>query len=236
MATNINTIVLKGMGHYDEGVADQAIYPGEAVRLAADGKYDPETLSAQVAEGRGLKIALEDALQGNAETQGQERLHVQMRLAAARIRDAARLQRGQVLRAVVGIVGAAEHARVGTRIAAGGDRRYGQCVQVGRQFRDRYGMRLLTCALAERMARAGMDRHAPLQIRQAEIYPAIPPECRAEQGEQGLILVDRQQLPVAQRPTPRRKYETHQANFGQKRLCHDQSPSRWLMVLRFMGR
>ena len=53
MATNVNTIVLKGKGHHDEGVADAAISPGEAVRLAADGKYDPETLAAQVAAGRG---------------------------------------------------------------------------------------------------------------------------------------------------------------------------------------
>lgn len=64
MAANVNTILLKGCGHHDEGRADSAIYPGEAVRLAADGKYDPETLSAQVAAGRGLKIATENALAG----------------------------------------------------------------------------------------------------------------------------------------------------------------------------
>lgn len=64
MATNINTIVLKGRGHYEEGEADATIYPGEAIRLAADGLYDPETLAPEVAVGRGLHIALEDALQG----------------------------------------------------------------------------------------------------------------------------------------------------------------------------
>lgn len=69
MARNINTILLKGLGHHDEGIADAAILPGEAVRMAADGKYDPETLSAQIAAGRGLKIAKEDALQGKTVSQ-----------------------------------------------------------------------------------------------------------------------------------------------------------------------
>jgi hypothetical protein len=64
MATNINTIVLKGNGHHDEGEADAVIYPGEAVRMAADGLYDPETLAADVAAGRGLLIAEEAALKG----------------------------------------------------------------------------------------------------------------------------------------------------------------------------
>jgi hypothetical protein len=59
-----NTIVLKGLGHYDEGEADATIYPGEAVRLAADGCYDPETFDPDTV-GKGLKIAIEDALQGN---------------------------------------------------------------------------------------------------------------------------------------------------------------------------
>jgi len=61
--TNANfTILLKGMGHHDEGVCGSAILPGEAVRLAADGEYDPETLAAVLAAGRGLKIAKEACL------------------------------------------------------------------------------------------------------------------------------------------------------------------------------
>lgn len=69
MASAIYTIILKALGHHDEGIADATIYPGEAVRLAADGKYDPETLSAAEAARRGLKIAKEDALQGKTITQ-----------------------------------------------------------------------------------------------------------------------------------------------------------------------
>lgn len=64
MASDIFTIVLKGNGHHEEGEADAAISPGEAVRLAADGNYDPETLAPEIAVQRGLKIAKEDALQG----------------------------------------------------------------------------------------------------------------------------------------------------------------------------
>lgn len=64
MASDLHKIVLKGLGHHDEGEADATIYPGEAIRMAADGKYDPETLAAAVASGAGLKIAKEDVLQG----------------------------------------------------------------------------------------------------------------------------------------------------------------------------
>ncbi len=66
MARNQNTILLKASqgGHHDEGVADSTIYPGEAVRLAADGKYDPESLSGLLAAGRGLKVAKEAGLIG----------------------------------------------------------------------------------------------------------------------------------------------------------------------------
>jgi len=64
MAENLNTIVLKAKGHHGEGVADATIYPGEAVELASDGRYDPQT-SAQAEALKGeLLIAKEDALQG----------------------------------------------------------------------------------------------------------------------------------------------------------------------------
>ena len=64
MASDLHRIVLSGVGHHDEGEADSTIYPGEAICLAADGKYDPETSTAAVAAGKGLKIAKEDSLQG----------------------------------------------------------------------------------------------------------------------------------------------------------------------------
>ncbi len=61
--TNVNyRVLLKSMGHHDEGVVGSAILPGEAVRLAADGEYDVETLAPVIAAGRGLKLAKEAVL------------------------------------------------------------------------------------------------------------------------------------------------------------------------------
>ena len=68
MAADTNTIVLKGKGHHDEGVADGAIKPGCAVELAADGKYDEQSSAQAAALKGGLKIAKEDALQGKTIT------------------------------------------------------------------------------------------------------------------------------------------------------------------------
>ncbi len=60
------TILLKTMGHHEEGEADGAISPGMAVELAADGKFDQvQATQAEALKGvAGLKIATEDALQG----------------------------------------------------------------------------------------------------------------------------------------------------------------------------
>ena len=69
MSATIRTIVLKGIGHHDEGVLDAIAYPGQAIRLAADGHYDPETLSAANAICKGLMLLKEDALQGKVVTE-----------------------------------------------------------------------------------------------------------------------------------------------------------------------
>ena len=68
MADNVNTIVLKGMGHHDEGLVGAATTPGMAIELQADGKYDPVVSAQATALKGGLKIAKEDALQGNTTT------------------------------------------------------------------------------------------------------------------------------------------------------------------------
>jgi hypothetical protein len=69
MASDINTIVLKGMGHHDEGIAGSVIKPGCAVELAAAGDYDEQIVAFAEALKGGLKIAKEDALQGKTITQ-----------------------------------------------------------------------------------------------------------------------------------------------------------------------
>lgn len=65
---NVNKIVLKGKGHYEEGEADSAITPGQAVELAADGKYDQVQSSQAEGIKGGFKVAYEDSLQGNTIT------------------------------------------------------------------------------------------------------------------------------------------------------------------------
>ena len=62
MATNINTIVLRGKGHHDEGTAGGVIKPGAAVELAADGDYDEQTTAQAASLKGGLKVAKEAAL------------------------------------------------------------------------------------------------------------------------------------------------------------------------------
>ena len=68
MATDKFTILLKGMGHHDEGEADGAITPGMAIEMAADGLFDQQSSAQAAALKGGLKIATEDALQGNTIT------------------------------------------------------------------------------------------------------------------------------------------------------------------------
>lgn len=58
---NLNTVTLKPSdgAHHEEAVTSAIVYPGEAIRLQADGTVAPETLSAVNAALRGLKIAKE---------------------------------------------------------------------------------------------------------------------------------------------------------------------------------
>ena len=59
---------------------------------------------------------------------------------------------------------------------------------------------LLTAAFAQRMPTAGVDRRAPLKVRQAKGHPPIPTIGGAKQRKQRLVLVNGQQLPIAQCP------------------------------------
>src|SRR5437588_2462859 len=89
-----------------------------------------------------------------------------------------------------------------------------------RDFRNGQRVALLAAALAARMSAAHMDRRAALKVRQAEVHPPVAAIGRAEQREQRLVLVDRQQLPVAQRPTLRREAEGHDPDLRQKWFGH----------------
>src|SRR4051812_50492 len=67
---------------------------------------------------------------------------------------------------------------------------------------------------------ADMDRRARPKVRECEGHPAIAPEGRPEQREERLVLVDGQQLPVAERPPFRSEREAHDANLAEERLRH----------------
>src|SRR5438105_9038713 len=69
-----------------------------------------------------------------------------------------------------------------------------------------------------------VDRHVPAQVWQREVYTPIAPESRAEKREERLILVDRQELSVAHRPTFRREAEAHDSDFGKEWFSHGKLP------------
>jgi hypothetical protein len=73
---------------------------------------------------------------------------------------------------------------------------------------------------AQTGALALVDRYAPPQVGQCKIRSAIPAVRRPEQREQGLVLVDCQELPVAQRPSGRREVESDHPDFTYKWFSH----------------
>ena len=83
---------------------------------------------------------------------------------------------------------------------------------VRRDLRDRERVRLLAALLSERVAGADVDRGASAQIGQCEVHAAVAAEHGAQQREQGLVLVDRQQLTVAHRPALGGEDEAHHAD------------------------
>ncbi len=168
----------------------------------------------------------EDALQRDAEVEREERLHVEMRLASPVVGERARAHRGEAGRVAVGL-----RKRTGQEVAGGdGDirvvrlRRRACRVHVRGQLANRQRVRLLPAALPQRVPASPMDRHATPKIGQREIHPSVAAVGRPQQREQRLVLVDRQQLAVAQRPALRREPEGHDPDFRQERFCHLDSP------------
>src|SRR5437588_11261334 len=89
-----------------------------------------------------------------------------------------------------------------------------------RQLGDRERMRLLASSLAERVTTAHVNRRTSLQVWQPEVNAPIAAVGCAEQTEERLILIDRQKLPVAERPALRWKHETHDSDFRQEWFGH----------------
>src|SRR6185295_3602561 len=79
---------------------------------------------------------------------------------------------------------------------------------------------LLAPPLAKRVPAANVNGNAPAQVRQREVHTPVAAKGCAEQAEEPLVLVDRQELPVAQAPATRRIAQTHDPDFRQKWFCH----------------
>src|SRR5688500_7511323 len=76
-----------------------------------------------------------------------------------------------------------------------------------------------------------MDRDPATAVRQGEVHPPVAAPVRAQQREQRLVLVDRQQLAVAQRPSLRREAEAHDSDLSEERLSHGRAPPSYGGVL-----
>ena len=147
-----------------------------------------------------------DALEGDAEVDRQKRLHIQVRLTPARICDRGGPHRHEIGRRCVAVVHGRQPVARGHIKSRWIARRLHQ-VRVLRQFRNRERMRLRPGPLAQCVTAAHMDRRAALKIRQGEVHPPVTAKGRAQQGEKRLILIDREELPIAQRPASRGKVE-----------------------------
>src|SRR2546423_13266950 len=93
-------------------------------------------------------------------------------------------------------------------------------MDVRRQLLDIESDGLAAALFPQGVTLTHVDWGVPAQVRQGEIHAAIAAESRAEKREERLVLVDRQELPVAKRPTFRRENEAHDSYFGKERFSH----------------
>src|SRR3970040_569902 len=122
-----------------------------------------------------LVRAGEDALQRNAEAEREERLHVEVRLTAARVGHGCRVESGEVVSRPVDIGSGGEDCVRGVdRIA---DVRGCLCdVRMRWDLSDAQGMRLLAAAFAEGVSTAHMDWGAGAQIGEGKVHASIAAE------------------------------------------------------------
>ena len=81
------------------------------------------------------------------------------------------------------------------------------------QFRNVECVRGFAAALAQGKAVAHVGGHAALEIGQGEVDASVTAVSGAQQRKQGLVLVDGQQLAIAERPALGRKIEAHDLDF-----------------------
>src|SRR5215472_13581224 len=75
-------------------------------------------------------------------------------------------------------------------------------------------------ALAEARTLAPVHRQPTLEIGKSESGYPVSAISRTEEGKEGCVLCDREDLAVAQRPSFRRKITGEHSDFTKKRICH----------------
>ncbi len=170
-----------------------------------------------------LVSSREDALQRNDEIQGQERLTIFVRLAVAIVRDGSRVQclagggAGHVKSYIIRRRGQdVFESAVGVRTRVVVLQRMG----VGRHALLGDGGRFCPAELSQSESLTEVDGDARLKIGQGEVDPAVAPVGRAQDRKQRLILIDWQQLAVAESPALRREIERADLDFTYKWGCH----------------
>jgi hypothetical protein len=73
---------------------------------------------------------------------------------------------------------------------------------------------------AESNARALMDGHTALKVREREIRNTIPSVRGSEERKQSAVLTNRHQLPIAKRPSVGSKIPANHPYFSEKWFCH----------------
>src|SRR5687768_15771926 len=173
-----------------------------------------------------LVLRRENALKRDTKTENQVRLHIRMRLAATNITYGTRMHR--VIRRISRVVC---FAVVGPEVTCSGplscidigidDRQITvQCVQVLRHLTGGQCMSDFATSFAQRVSATKMIWNPPSQIGQRKIRLPVPSIGCSQQREQSLVLINWQQLPVAESPTFRREVEAKDPDFGQKRFRH----------------
>src|SRR5258706_9012770 len=102
-----------------------------------------------------------------------------------------------------------------------------------RHFALRQSVELLAAGLAEGETASHVNRHAAPQIGQRERRLSVAAERRAEKGEKRLVLIDRQELPVAKSPTLGRKVPTDDLDLTHKWCSHRDTSFSFSLSKRF---
>jgi hypothetical protein len=77
-------------------------------------------------------------------------------------------------------------------------------------------VKLLSSDISLEETAALMNRNAAAKVRQRKINATIASVSRTQQRKERLVLIDRQELAVAESPTLRRKIKTNNLDFSQE--------------------